>query len=388
MDKLLIVDKNEQIVDLISKLLSAANYDTYTANTGKTAIAKIKVIKPDLIIMDTDLNDMSGFDVCKILKSTPETKYILVLMLMSIESKDYILRSLHSGADDYIVKLFDSTILLSKVRSLLRIKNLSDRLNTQYLELKEKNELIDFQLKMARQVQRSIIKRIDLQIGNMHIISRYMPALEIGGDFYNVLKLDDNHVGILMGDVSGHGISAALLTSMLIVMFNTVIKKHFIPNELLTEINNQFYSIFENTNIEMYACVFYALLDIDNLKIVYSNAGLAFPIYVNSNTNEAKELDLGGMPLGLIQNTVYENKSLNYSKGDLLFLHTDGLSDLFYKDTPNIFTTKLKDILESCLNDSEEILEDIIELVLAQFYKYDENKKFENDDISIILCKL
>lgn len=55
MDKLLIVDKNEQIVDLIGKLLSAASYDIYTANTGKTAIAKIKAIKPDLIIMDTDL---------------------------------------------------------------------------------------------------------------------------------------------------------------------------------------------------------------------------------------------------------------------------------------------------------------------------------------------
>lgn len=388
MDKLLIVDENEQIIDLISKLLSSSNYDIYTATTGKTAIAKMKIIKPDLIIMDSDLPDMSGFDVCKILKSNADTKYILILILISVETKDYILRSVHSGADDYIIKLFDSTILLSKVQSLLRVKNLSDRLNKQYLELKEKNELIEFQLKMAMQVQRSLIREIDKEIGPIHIISKYMPALEVGGDFYDITKLDNSHIGIIIGDVSGHGISAALLTSMLNMMFSTLSPNCYEPNMLLIDMNKQFYNIFENSDNEMYACVFYAIIDIDSFKITYSNAGQAFPIYVNSKNNTASEIELGGVPIGLMKDSKYVNQTLEYNRGDLLFFHTDGLSDFLYKDKPEVFIKKLKATLEISVKKYSDSLDEIIDIILEQFYKFNEEKKYENDDVSIVLCKL
>lgn len=386
MDKLLIVDQNQQIVDLIGKLLSEVNYDIYTANSGKTALAKINMIKPDLILMDTDLYDISGFDVCKTLKSNNETKYILVLMLISVETKDYILRSVHSGADDYITKNFDSTILMSKVNSLLRVKHLSDRINTQYLELKEKNNLIEFQLKMARQVQRSIIRDINFSLDGLNVISKYLPALEIGGDFYAVTSLDETHVGIILGDVSGHGISAALLTSMLNMMFTNLSNKYDKPNELLIAMNKQFYNIFENSNNEMYACVFYAIIDISKLNVIYSNAGQAYPVFVNSQNNTAEELVLGGIPIGLMEETIYENKTFNYHHGDLLFMHTDGLSDFLYKDNPKEFTHKLKNELQTCALETDKI-SDIIETVLNEFYQYNESKKYENDDVSIILCR-
>lgn len=384
MDKLLIVDKNEQIVDLISKFLSAANYDIYTASTGKTALAKLKIIKPDLIIMDADLTDMSGFDVCKILKSDVTTKYILVLVLISVESKDYILRSVYSGADDYIPKTFDSTILLSKVKSLLRVKHLSDRLSTQYLELKEKNELIDFQLKMAMKVQRSIIRDIDTSINDVHILSRYLPALDIGGDYFDLVKLKDNKIGVIMCDVSGHGISAALLTSMLSMMFNTLAKKHTLPHKLLMEMNNSFCSVFDGADSQMYACIFYLIIDIENNILTYSNAGESYPIYVDNTTNTAIELELNGMPIGFMKDIKYEYKTLRFNKNDLIFIHTDGLSDIYYKNSPEEFMIKLKQTLLT-LQDS---LNDTIELVLEQFYNLHDSKKYENDDVSMILCKL
>jgi len=384
MDKLLIVDKSEQIVDLIGKLLSAENYDTYTASTGKTALAKLKIIKPDLIIMDADLPDMSGFDVCKIIKSNSETKYILVLILISVESKDYILRSVYAGSDDYIPKLFESTVFLAKIKSLLRVKHLSDRLSTQYLELKEKNELIDFQLKMAMQVQRSIIREINTNINNVHILSRYLPALDIGGDYFNLVKLSKDKIGVIMCDVSGHGISAALLTSMLSIMFNSAAKKHTLPNKLIMEMNNSFCGVFENSNSQMYACIFYAIIDMNNKIITYSNAGESYPIYVDNTTKTAVELELDGMPIGFIKNVEYKYKTLSYNNNDLLFIHTDGLSDVYYKDSPEEFIKKLKQALLV----PQDSLNDTIEFILEQFYNLQDSKKYENDDVSMILCKL
>lgn len=388
MDKLLIVDKNEKNLDLISNLLSDANYSIYTAQTGKIAKAKIKMLQPDLILLDSDLIDMSGFDVCKAIKSEQETKYCLVLMILSVETKDYILRALHVGADDYLIKNFDRTILLSKVKSLLRVKYLSDRITTQYSELKEKNELLNFQLKMAKQVQRSMIKEIDTSLGNIQIMSKYLPALDIGGDFFDAKLIDENHVGIILADVSGHGISAALLTSMLGLMFNTLLNNFSKPNEFLMAMNDQFCSIFDGSNTQMYACVFYAIFDIQEKKMLYSNAGQSYPLFYHAEDNHTSELQLGGVPIGVLPNTSYINKSIRYNSGDYIFFHTDGLSDFYYKDKPEEFSEKLREIFIYCIENTPNDLSLIIENVLKEFYEYNEEKKFQYDDVSLILCKL
>ena len=346
------------------------------------------MLNPDLILLNSDFNDMSGFDVCKITKSDAATKYCLILIMLEAETKDYVLRSLHSGADDYIPKNFDSTVLISKVKSLLRVKHLSDRISMQYNELKEKTQLLDFQLKTARKVQRSIIKDINSKIGELEIKSRYLPALEIGGDFFDAKMLDANRIGIVLGDVSGHGISAALLTSMLGMMFNTLVYQYDEPNRLLNAMNRQFCSIFEGSDNQMYACVFYAIVDIEEKTVLYSNAGQSFPIFIEPNKKSASELQLGGVPVGMLQDVVYSNNKISYENGDYLFFNTDGLSDFYYKDDNNEFTKRLKSILLTYTKYGDESLDDIIDIVLDQFYNYDESKKYESDDVSIIMCKL
>ncbi len=388
MDKILIADGNEKTVDLIGKLLSDSNFETYTANSGKVALAKIEMIKPDLIIIDTDFSDMSGFDICKKLKSNAETKYIPVLMLIAVETKDILLRCVYSGIDDYISKIFDGTIFLAKIKSLLRVKHLSDRLQTQYEELKEKNELIEFQLKTARQVQRSIIRKIDMTINGTKILSKYLPALEVGGDFYSVTELDDNLIGLAIGDVSGHGISAALLTATMSMMFDTTVSNYHSPNSLLKEMNNQFYRIFKHTGNEMYVCMFYAIIDTANYTISYSNAGQVYPVFVDNKNNSVYELEIGGIPIGLMNDSSYEIKEMEYSPGDYLLFHTDGLSDFFYKEEPDKFSEKIKICLKTNTQKYGDSLGDIIKSILDEFYDYNEKNKFEKDDISIILCKL
>lgn len=388
MDKILIVDNNETNIDLISKFLDTNNSKIYTALSGKSALAKIKMFVPDLILLNSDFKDMSGFDVCKSTKSDAVTKYCLVLLMLEAETKDYVLRSLHSGADDYIPKNFDSTVLISKVNSLLRVKHLGDRITLQYKELKEKTELLDFQLKTARKVQRAIIRDINSKMGELEIKSRYLPALEIGGDFFDTKMLDSNRIGIVLGDVSGHGISAALLTSMLGMMFNTLVYQYDEPNRLLNAMNQQFYDIFEGSDTQMYACVFYAIVDIKEKTVLYSNAGQSFPIFVEPKKESAVELQLGGVPVGMLQDVVYSNNKIKYTNGDYLFFNTDGLSDFYFKDNPMEFTERLKSTLLTYTKDKNKSLDNIIDIVLEQFYTYDERKKYSADDVSIIMCKL
>ncbi len=385
MDKILVVDDMEQNIDLISRYLTKGGYDVISATNGPAAIRKARIFKPDLILLDLLMPQMTGFEVCKILKNDNDTKYISILIISALDSNDTRTRSLEVGADDFISKSFDKTLLMSKVKSLLRIKHLSDQLKQQFSELQEKNDILNFQLNMAMQVQRSLIEQNNFIFNNVNFISKYLPALDIGGDMYDMVKIDNSNIAVIIGDVSGHGISAALLTAMLKMMFRNIISITHIPSEVLNKMNTEFCNIFTNKIIDVYSCVFYALIDTTSKKILCSNAGHTLPIFVSAKNDLAYEIDIHGLPIGMMENTNYNTKTISFTNGDIIFFHTDGLGDSLYKDTNEEFVSKLKDLLVSV---KSMPIEQIVNDVLEQFRDSENAQNYESDDISIIVCKV
>lgn len=388
MDSILVVDKSVQNTDLVSQILRAAGYETYTSESGLNALAKIELFKPGLVILEVDLPDISGYDVCKKIKENPETQYILVLVVSLKDTNDLRMRSIQAGADDFIEKTFDAPIIIAKVKALLRLKHLSDQLKQKYTELEEKNNILDFQLKMGRQVQRSLMPEINFNHHDVSFTGRYMPAMDIGGDFYDVVHMNDGYISVVIGDVCGHGIAAALLTAMLNMMTRNLMLKYPGPEQVLFHMNNEFYDIFCNSDHEMYASVFYAVFDTAQRKIYYSNAGASLPVFVDANKKAAFELECSGLPIGLIKGSQYEYKTLEYSAGDMLFFHTDGLMDIFYKNNPDEFARSLNELLLDAL--AFESPQEIIDTVLRAYYDYNASstKKYELDDVSVILCRM
>lgn len=387
MNKILVVDGQEWVTDLISRLLTANDYEVMTSESGHNALTRLEVFQPDLVLLDLELPDISGYDVCKTIKQNPDTQYIMVLCTTSLETREMSVRVAQVGADDFTEKNIDPALLLMKIKSLLRVKNMSDQLKQKFAELEEKNGILEFQLRMGQQVQRSLIPNLNIQFNDMRISSRYMPAMDIGGDFYNLIKIDNDCAGVLIGDVSGHGISAALLTAMFNSMVVNHAKTYLSPDLLLYQINSEYCKVFENSRNIMYASAFYAVIDTAKRKIYYSNAGGALPLLVRYSTDEVIELDAFGMPIGMDEAPIYEYKSVPYSSGDVLFLHTDGLSDTFYKDKPEEFTARINEILLSARGFPPA---EIAEAMLAEFYNLDPSpsEKYMLDDVSLIVCGL
>ncbi len=382
MEKILIVDDMQQNLELMSNYLQNTGYEVYSAQSGKAAISKAKLLNPSLIILDLIMPEISGFDICKTLKSNPDTASILILVVTALDSRESKKRAFELGADDFLPKPFDRSTLHARIKALLRVKTLSDELKNQYAKLKEKNEQLELQMKMARQIQQAMIQEYHMECDKLTVNSRYMPALDIGGDMYDVVKAGGDNVGIFIADVSGHGISAALLTSMLKVMFQTNSHLHTDPGSLLLELNREFSAVF-NTDASVYACAFYAYIDTEERTITYSNAGHAFPIFLDAKNTAAGELNMGGIPLGLMDDAEYENKKFSYRGGDMVLFHTDGLCDFYYKDNPEEFLYLLKRLL--CDMKEGFPADSILNEILERFYNPDDSK-FENDDISIILC--
>lgn len=387
MDKILVADSNLKNSELISLFLVQKGYQVITANNGYQALAKSQLFNPDLIILDTQFDDMSGFDICRKIKGNPNSKYALVLFLCPFETKDSKIKAFESGADDIMEKSFDAMVLAAKVSSLLRISSLRNELEEKYTELEEKNKMLDFQLKMSQQIQRSIMRDYNIKFNGVRLLTQYLPALDIGGDFYDLITFDDQAVGLCIGDVSGHGISAALLTTMLSTMVKSTADKYFNPDQLLYIINNQFCDIFEGTNTEIYASLFCGIIDTEKRKLYYSNAGQTYPFYLNNKKSEVTELAAAGVPIGMMRDSTYEYKVLEYDKNDLLVFYTDGLSDTFYKDSPDEFQSRMRDLLLDVqpVTDLSAIQQSIVNMF------YDLNittaKKFALDDVSLILCR-
>lgn len=388
MNSILIIDSSEANAEIMSRFLTSNGFDVTTMSDGTGVGVKIKVSPPDLIIIDTDLATSSGYDICKKIRDDDSDRFTPILMMSAIETAHSQTRAISAGADDFMCKNIEASVLLSKIKSLLRIKNLSDQLKNQYMELADKNKQLDIQLKMAREVQRSLIKEHNFVHNSAHFVSRYLPALDIGGDFYDIVILDEDCIGVAIGDVSGHGISAALLTAMLNMMVRNLAPKYFYPAQFLFHMNNEFASIFENTDNEMYVCLFYAVINTKKKRIYYSNAGQALPLHIKAGQGVVDEFESYGMPIGMMKDSVYEHRIALFDDGDLVLFYTDGLMDNLYKENEEEFYDRIKTLLLEV--DVNLLPEEIIETLLGVFHSDDiaSSKKYELDDVSVIMCKI
>ena len=138
--KVLIVDDEVKNIKLLKGILFSENYRIYEASSGEVAIDLVHSIRPDLILLDVMMPGISGFEVCRQLKQDEKTKTIPIIMVTALREKEHRLKALESGGDDFLSKPVDSTEVVVRVKSLLRIKSYHDEISNNYKEIAAKNE--------------------------------------------------------------------------------------------------------------------------------------------------------------------------------------------------------------------------------------------------------
>ena len=309
------------LVDDVAENLQAANsilkdeYKIRIATSGAKALELTRVKPPpSLILLDVTMPEMDGYEVCSRLKADPETQNIPVIFLTGMTEVEDETRGFQVGAVDYIHKPFSPAIVRARVRTHLMLRQAREQLAGQLNALNR-------ELEMARQIQLSILPRESPGITGLEITPRYLPMSSVAGDFYDFIAVDNKHLGVLVADVSGHGLPAALIASMLQVALTAQVGHAADPGRVLSGLNQSLCGKFQQN----FVTAAYLFIDLEERAIHYAGAGHP-PLIMWSETSAAtQEFCENGLFLGQFPEAEYSAVKIPAGSGDCCLLYTDGV---------------------------------------------------------------
>ncbi len=217
-------------------------------------------------------------------------------------------------------------------------------------------ERIESELKFAKLVQEGFLPQKPPSFPNYDFAAEMLPAKFVGGDFYDFIPLKNDRLGIVLGDVSGKGVSAALYMARLLSDFRYISQADPTPENVLQQVNR---IACERSRQGMFATAIYLLLDRATNTLQISNAG-HHPALLNSLANEAQEVGhSGGIPLGILPESKYTSEEIQLQKGNSILLYTDGATEPFNENRESFGLDRMVQIVQKAPHSPREIISNI-----------------------------
>jgi serine phosphatase RsbU (regulator of sigma subunit) len=326
------------------RLVNAILHDTYKVRVATNGAKALELANgpppPDLILLDVLMPGMDGYEVCTHLKAGTTTRDIPVIFLTGQTETEDETRGFEVGAVDYIHKPFSPAVVAARVQTHLALRQTREQLEQQLSAIRN-------ELETARQIQLSILPGEVPRLAGLDIAARYVPMSSVAGDFYDFLPVDENRIGILVADVSGHGMPAALIASMLKIAFAAQVASALDPAAVLSGLNQALCGKFQSH----FVTAAYALIDTERRTLRYAGAGHP-PLLVRERSS-AKVRDVleNGLFLGYFPEATYSTVEIPFQPGDWVLLYTDGISEMMNPNEEQFGEKRLKLFLEEHHND-------------------------------------
>jgi phosphoserine phosphatase RsbU/P len=312
----LLVDDAPANIQIVNSILKDI-YKIRIATSGAKALELAKVTPtPDLILLDVMMPEMDGYEVCTQLKLRSETRDIPVIFLTGQTNVDEETRGFDVGAVDYIHKPFSPAVVKARVQTHLVLRGIREQLAQQLLAIQN-------ELETARQIQLSILPSEIPKIEGLDIAARYVPMTSVAGDFYDFIVVDEKHIGILVADVSGHGMPAALIASMLKIALSAQGAHAADPAQVLAGLNQTLCGKFQY----QYVTAAYLFVDMQKRTLIYAGAGHTPLLLWGGSSKGVRDVTENGLVLGKFPFATYSSVELPLTAGDRALLYTDGISE-------------------------------------------------------------
>jgi sigma-B regulation protein RsbU (phosphoserine phosphatase) len=323
---LLVVDDNEDNRYTLTRRLTREGYTNLTtANDGRQALELLRSRDFDLVLLDIMMPEMNGHEVLEHLKADGKLRDLPVIMISALSEIESVVRCIELGAEDYLPKPFNPTLLRARVRACLEKKRLRDAVRASL-------ERLEQELDAARRLQLGMLPGTFPAWSPewpVQVHALMDPAKEVGGDLYDFFGAGAGVFCFLVGDVSGKGAPAAMfmartrsLVRMAVELWGRLSGEPASPAEIAGVVNGE---LCQNNRDRMFVTLFLGFLDTKSGTLAYVNAGHLGP-HVLRLTGELEAVTAKPeMPLAVRPTSRYQDRALQLQPGDTVFLHTDGV---------------------------------------------------------------
>ena len=340
----LVVDDSRFERRILAGSLRKWGYHVMEAENAQVALDLCKVSPPDLVLSDWMMPGMSGPEFCCAFRQLSLERYGYFILLTSKSDATEVAHGLNAGADDFLTKPVNSDELKARISAgdrILRMeRQLSDKnqvISETLAKLQDVYDKIDADLLQARKIQQSLVPRFEETFGNSKVNLLLKPCGHIGGDLVGMFSPGANRLGFFSIDVSGHGITSALMTARLGSYLN---HSHLEQNVAMERRFDKFYSLKQpeevarhlnarldaDTGIEEYFTMAYGIADLSTGNVRMVQAGHPHPLLIKQD-GRMEFVGKGGMPIGLIPDVDFEQIEFSMEPGDRLLLYSDGFSE-------------------------------------------------------------
>jgi len=394
--RILVVDDKEANVRLLDGMLRASGYVCVESTTNPSEVRELhRKNHYSLILLDLQMPAMDGFQVMEGLKEIEEDGYLPVLVITA--QPNHKLRALEAGAKDFLSKPFDLAELRARVHNLLEVrllhletKNCNRVLEDTVRELEASREVIrlktleeqkksEQELALAQQTQESLLPCFLPQFENFRIHAFNSPTRYVGGDFYDFLKLSSGEWMGVLADVSGKGMSAALLSSMVLGALSMEFRAGSRPQAVLNRVNRL---LCEKSLPSQFVTLFVFLLGPEGTG-QFINAGHNPAYLFRSATGKIEPLVSDAYVLGLFESASYQCAALHLCKGDILVVYSDGLTDAQNRQEEMFGEERLLEIIRQQAPSGSQILEQQFLKAIEEFTQ----GMPQTDDITFVVIE-
>jgi len=355
--EILVVDDDGMSRRVLAQLLNAAGYNCRVSKDGSEALDTIHERPPSLLLLDFDMPGPNGAEVLRRLRSDndPAVAQIPAIMLTAHGSEQSEVSCLQAGADDFVTKPVNASVLRARIETQLRLRSMRQQVEQQNDELEKWRRDLERDLAAARLTQQSLIPQKPLVMPGWQVATCYRPVIQVGGDIYGWLRMKDGRILFWIADGTGHGAAAALLTTLAKLLFHYGSIEHDTPTSLMEAVNHDFRSIFGARSFMTAMCV---ALDPGTGHAAMVGAGHP-PLLIFRHDGTTQSIGSVAPPLGLKQCRFTETP-IDLKPGDAFLLYTDGILRWGKNDHRGRAPEQLEKILRPSASSAEALLKQVL----------------------------
>jgi len=245
-------------------------------------------------------------------------------------------------------------------------------------ELEKTNQTLMKELELAATLQKSLVPHRPPEDSYLRFAFHYEPMQFVGGDYYDVMNLGEGKTGIIIADVSGHGVSSAFIAAMLKISFLNYGNRFSSPAKVLSKLNAEYCDVIQTGD---YVTIFYAVIDPPNNTLTYCGAGHPRPLFLHRKTKSIELLSSEGFFIGMFDQAEYTDKVVEMHRGDRLMVFTDGVIEAYSDDRGEQFGDKR---LLECFKEYRDEPIDCMIAALIERVKVFMKKSIFYDDLAIV----